>query len=88
MSYINAGVNDVGTSSLACGFVINVSGRALGPVGNSSKAPGGVGLLEEAIEIDIGILLDEVNLKSDVSTQPVWCGIVLVTYIWVVSKSV
>jgi hypothetical protein len=68
VGYINAGVNDVRTSALTCGLVINVSGRALGTVGNSPKTPGGVGLLEEAIEIYIGILFDEVNLISDVST--------------------
>lgn len=64
MVSLNTGVDNVDAGTLAGTAVVLVSLAALCLVGNTSKTPGGVGLLNDGIDVEHGVLLDIFDLQG------------------------
>jgi hypothetical protein len=63
MAGLNASVDDVDASTLACTIVVAIGCAALGAVRNATKTPRSTALLNDAIDMHHGVLLNVIDLR-------------------------
>lgn len=67
VSGVDASVNDIGANTGTGGIVIGIAGTAGSLVGDASKAPRSAGLSDIGVDLNLGILLDVLDLRALVS---------------------